>query len=69
MSRSESSPNQQQSAARDAVRQKLVHYLAEVIPGCSDVTVKLSEEALKAGDAARAGALIARSEEVTPKAR
>ena len=49
MSQSESSPSQLRSTARDDVRQKLGEYLAEVIPGCSDITVKLSDEALKAG--------------------
>ena len=49
MSRSESSPSQWHSATRDDVRQRLEQYLAEVIPGCSDMTVKLSEEAIKAG--------------------
>ena len=49
MSQSESSPGPLRSTARDDVRQKLGQYLAEVIPGCSDMTVKLSEDALKAG--------------------
>jgi aminoglycoside phosphotransferase (APT) family kinase protein len=49
MSRSESSSSQQRPAARDDVRQKLEQYLAEVIRGCSDMTVKLSGEATKAG--------------------
>ena len=49
MSRTESSPSQWHSATRDDVRQRLEQYLAEVIPGCSDMTVNLSEEAIKAG--------------------
>lgn len=49
MSQSEGSPSQQLPAAPDDVRQKLEQYLAEVIPGCSDMSVKLSEEALNAG--------------------
>lgn len=49
MSESEGSPRQQHPAARDDMRQKLEQYLAKVIPGCSDITVKLSDEAAKAG--------------------
>ena len=49
MSQSESSPSPLRSTARDDVRQKLGQYLAEVIPGCSDMTVKLSEERAESG--------------------
>ena len=49
MSRSEGAPSQEHSAAREDVRGKLQQYLAEAIPHCSDISVKLSEEAIKAG--------------------
>lgn len=49
MSLSDDAPGEPRSADRDDLRRGLEQYLTEVIPGCSDVVVKLSEEAAKAG--------------------
>ena len=49
MSRPDISASQPASAARGDLRQKIEQYLTEVIPGCSDMAVNLSKEAMKAG--------------------
>ena len=49
MSLSDISTGERTSPSRDDVRQNLEQYLSELIPGCSDMAVNLSEEAMKAG--------------------
>ncbi|RZF63448.1 phosphotransferase family protein [Sphingomonas populi] len=49
MSLSNTATSERASASRDDVRLSLQQYLLELIPGSSDMTVNLSEEAMKAG--------------------